>query len=154
MFVTECSPREVAEALAKIGLSAGQRPQAAGDDPVRPPSGESVRISFVAGPDKAEVSADNLLSAKAGGEAVQGNAWVYVGPQVVREGETEVNVTDLTGGLITTNLRDSSALVYWVPSAAAPSPYAPAFYGSKDAPKAGATGVLVIRRLTAKSPLR
>jgi hypothetical protein len=145
VFVTDCPAGEVAEALAKIGLSVGQRPQTSGDDRVRPPTGEAVRVSFIAGSGGVETPAESLISSQSGGPPLQAGSWVYVGPQIIREGDTEVNVTHLAGGLVTTNLRDSSALIYWVPAKAdEASPYAAAFYGSKAAPQPDMTGVLII----------
>ena len=150
MCVTDASPRDVAEALARIGLVAGTHPQAAGDDRVRAPKGQRVEVFLsLLGPRGSGprlVPAAGLLSAKAGGEPLAAGAWVYAGPQVVRDGDAEVNVTDLSGSLITTNLRDSSAVIYWVPAAFdAAAPYDAAFYASRQAPPAGQAAVLEIR---------
>ena len=137
MCVTDASPREVAEALAKIGLSAGQRPQAAGDDRILPPKGQAVEIALVVAgardPTLRRVPAAGLFSMKAGGEPLAAGAWVYVGPQVVRDGDAEVSVTDLSGSLVTTSLRDSSAMIYWVPANFdTAAPYDAAFYASRE----------------------
>jgi len=144
MCVTEAPPREVAEALAKIGLTAGTHGQPVGDDRVRPPAGSRVEVALViAG---RTVPAAALFSTKPGGDPLAAGTWVYAGPQVVHDGDAEVNVTDLSGSLITTNLRDSSAVIYWVPAAFDPAaPYDAAFYASRQAPPAGQAAILEIR---------
>jgi len=116
VFVTDCPVRDVAGALAKIGLAGGTRPQGVGEDRARPPVGTAVTIEIVvkngAGKEL-RIPADRFLSSRSGGPPLGEGAWVYVGPQTVRENESQLVVTELSGSLITTNLRDSSAMVYW-----------------------------------------
>jgi len=116
VFVTDCPVRDVAGALAKIGLAGGTRPQGVGDDRARPPAGPAVTIEIVvkdgAG-NESRIPAGRFLCAGSGGQPLGEGAWIYVGPQTVRENESQLVVTELSGSLITTNLRDSSAMVYW-----------------------------------------
>lgn len=153
VLVTDAPPRDVAEALAKVGLAAGARPEAVGEDRVRLPKGRPVEVTLILRPGlelpEVRVPAEKMLSAKSGGAPPEGGTWVYVGPQVVREGDAEIHVTELSGSLITTNLRDSSALIYWVPATAdadKPLPFPVSFYNSAYGPApAGTPGDLVIR---------
>jgi hypothetical protein len=150
MCVTEATPREVSEALARAGLTAGARPQTAADYRVTAPKGQQVEVSLVFpatnGAAARTVPAAALFSTKARGEPLAAGQWVYVGPQLVRDGQAEINVTDLSGSLLTTNLRDSSAMIYWMPTAFDPAaPYDAAFYASRQAPPAGQTATLEIR---------
>jgi len=84
--------------------------------------------------------AAEFLSRRADGPPLAGGdgAWVYVGPQIVREGDAEILVTEFSGGLVTTNLLDSSAMIYWSPSShGEAAPYASVFYASELPTAAG-----------------
>lgn len=133
VLVTDCPVRDVAAGLAKIGLAGGRRPQLVGEDRAGPPSGPAVAVEVVikdAAGKESRLAASRFLSARSDGPPPEG-AWVYVGPQEVREGGTTIIVTELSGSLITTNLRDSSAIIYWAAKTAAdPAPYVSAFYSS------------------------
>jgi len=134
VLVTDCPVGNVAEAMAKIGLAGGTRPQWVGDDRARPPAGTAVTIGIVvkdAAGKESRIPAGRFLSADSGGQPLGEGAWIYVGPQTVREGDSQIVVTDLSGSLITTNLRDSSAMVYWVAKGGSdPAPYVSAYYAS------------------------
>jgi hypothetical protein len=152
VLVTDCPVRDVAAALAKIGLAPGARPEAVGDDRARPPQGPPLRIEIVfkdtagapstglgragspaaqaAGPET-RLPAARLLSRQSARQPLAEGAWLYVGPQIVRDGDVEIHLTELSGNLISTNLRDTSALAYWVPKATGdPAPYVAAYYAS------------------------
>lgn len=142
VFVTDSSVRDVAAALAKIGLAAGVRPQWVGDDRARPPAGrlssDEVLIFEVVVRDAAgketRTPAAGFLSRRTDGPplAAGDGTWVYVGPQILREGDAEILVTEFSGGLATTNLLDSSAMIYWSPSShGEAAPYVSAFYASE-----------------------
>jgi hypothetical protein len=137
VLVTDCSVRDVAAALAKIGLASGTRPQPAGEDRAGPPSGAAVAIDIIvkdaAGKDL-RTAASRLLSARSDGPPLGDGAWIYVGPQAVREGDSQIVVTEFSGSLISTNLRDASAMIYWaakIPGNSAP--YLSAYYASSAA---------------------
>ena len=118
VFVTDQPAKAVASALAKAGLPAGTPPLRVGEDRVRPPKGTPVDVDVVvARADGTEIRypASLFIATSSVGEPAADGQWVYVGPPVAREGEAEILVTALSGSLVTTNLRDSSALVYWVP---------------------------------------
>jgi len=133
-LVTDCPVRDVAAGLAKIGLVGGRRPQLVGEDRAGPPSGPVVAVDVVikdAAGKELKLAASRFLSARSDGPPLGEGAWVYVGPQEVREGGATTIVTELTGSLITTNLRDSSAIIYWAAKTAAdPAPYVSACYSS------------------------
>jgi len=141
VLMTECPVGNVAEAMAKIGLAGGTRPQWVGDDRARPPAGTAVAIDIVvkdgAGKES-RIPAGRFLCAGSGGQPLGEGAWIYVGPQMVREGDSQIVVTDLSGSLITTNLRDSSAMIYWVAKGGSdPAPYVTAYYASGAALSGG-----------------
>ena len=118
VLVTDQPAKAVAAALAKAGLPAGTPPLLVGEDRVRPPKGTPVDVDVVvARADGTEIRypASLFIAASPVGDPAAEGQWVYVGPPVAREGEAEILVTALSGSLVTTNLRDSSALVYWVP---------------------------------------
>ena len=118
VFVTDQPAKAVASALAKAGLPAGTPPRLVGEDRVRTPKGTPVDVDVVVTrTDGTEIRypASLFIATSSVGEPAAGGQWVYVGPPVAREGEAEILVTALSGSLVTTNLRDSSALVYWVP---------------------------------------
>jgi hypothetical protein len=147
VLVTDCQVRDVAAALAKIGLASGARPQLVGEDRARSPSGSAVAIDVVvkdgAGKES-RTAAGRFLSASSAGRPLSEGAWIYVGPQTVRENESQIVVTDFTGSLVTTNLRDSSAVVYWAPrDGSDPAPYLSAYYAS-DAALPGGGGACEI----------
>jgi len=147
VLVTDCQVRDVAAALAKIGLASGARPQLVGEDRARSPSGPAVAIDVVvkdgAGKES-RTAAGRFLSASSAGRPLSEGAWIYVGPQTVRESESQIVVTEFTGSLVTTNLRDSSAVVYWAPrDGSDPAPYLSAYYAS-DAALPGGGGACEI----------
>ena len=118
VLVTDQPAKAVAAALAKAGLPAGMPPLLVGEDSVQPPKGTPVDINVVvtrADGTEIRYPASLFIATSSVGEPAADGQWVYVGPPVAREGEAEILVTALSGSLVTTNLRDSSALVYWVP---------------------------------------
>jgi hypothetical protein len=118
VFVTDQPAKAVASALAKAGLPAGTPPLLVGEDRVRPPKGTPVDVDvIVTRADGTEIRypASLFIATSSVGDPAADGQWVYVGPPVAREGDVEILVTALSGSLVTTNLRDSSALVYWVP---------------------------------------
>jgi hypothetical protein len=134
VLVTDHSAKDLAAAVAKAGLAPGIRPELVGDDRAKPPSGQAVEIALVCtGADGQETRtpAAKLLSPKSSGEPLGEGAWVYVGPQFLREGDVDILVTELSGSIVTTNLRDLTAMIYWVPKVPSdPPPYVTAFYAS------------------------
>jgi hypothetical protein len=150
VLVTDCPVREAAAGLAKIGLAAGRRPELVGEDRAGPPSGPAVAIDVVikdAAGKESKVPAGRFLSVRSDGPPLGEGAWIYVGPQEIREGGSSIIVTELSGSLVTTNLRDSSAVIYWAAKTAAdPAPYVSAFYSSGVAlPGPGAACEVEIR---------
>jgi hypothetical protein len=118
VLVTDHPAKAVASALAKTGLAAGTPPARLGEERVRPPKGTPVDIDIVVTrADRTEIRypANLFIATSSKGDPAAEGQWVYVGPTVAREGEAEILVTSISGSLVTTNLRDSSALVYWVP---------------------------------------
>ena len=156
VLVTPCSAAEVAAALAKAGFEAGVRPQPVGSDRARPPSGTAVEITLLAKPSGGKVTripAARLLAAKSDGTPLEPGRWLYVGPQRIGDDTDSVLVTELSGSLATTDLRDSSAILYWVPRSDEPEPYARACYASRESlPEEGAAFELEIRRAAAGQP--
>ena len=129
VLVTDQPAKAVAAALAKAGLPTGEPPTPLQEDRVRPPTGTTVELEVVvARPDGTETRypANLFLATSPEGDPVENGRWVYVGPPIVREGEATLLVTSLSGSLVTTNLRDTSALAYWIPSDA--EEYARSFY--------------------------
>lgn len=151
VLVTDCTVRDVMTALAKAGLRAGERPQAVGEDRARPPKGAPVvvEVAFKDGKGKeTRVPAAKFLSGRSDGEPLGEGGWVYVGPLVIREADSEILVTDFSGSLVSTNLRDSSAMIYWVSKAVSdePATFTAAYYTSSLAsPGEGGPCELVIR---------
>jgi len=118
VLVTDQPAKAVASALAKAGLAAGTPPLLVGEERVRPPKGTPVDVNVVVTrTDGTEIRypANLFIATSSEGDPAAEGQWVYVGPTVAHEGEAEILVTALSGSLVTTNLRDSSALVYWVP---------------------------------------
>jgi len=118
VLVTDQPAKAVAAALAKAGLPAGTPPLLVGEDRVQPPKGTPVDVDVVvtrADGTEIRYPASLFIATSSVGEPAADGQWVYVGPTVAREGDAEILVTALSGSLVTTNLRDSSALVYWVP---------------------------------------
>jgi hypothetical protein len=134
VLVTDCQARDVAAALVKVGLAPGARPEAVGDDRARPPQGPPLQIEIVfkdAAGQETRLPAARLLSRQSARPPLAEGAWLYVGPQIVRDGDVEIHLTELSGNLVSTNLRDTSALAYWVPKATGdPAPYVAAYYAS------------------------
>jgi len=157
VLVTEHSAKDVAAALAKAGFAPGARPESVGEDRAKPPSGPAVEITVVwKGADGKETrrAAAQFLSAKSSGEPLGQGAWIHVGPQVLREGDADILVTELSGSIVTTNLRDLTGMIYWVPRGPAdPPPYVAAFYASSvPLPPEGATCELEVRPASAGRP--
>jgi len=149
VLVTEHSAKDLAAALAKAAYKPGTRPVPVGSDRARPPAGPAVEIDLVVtAPDGKEsrTPAARLLASSSGGEPLGEGAWVYVGPQTLREGDADILVTELSGSIVTTNLRDSSAVVYWVPKGEAGSEgYVRTYYAAVPPPAAGCVCELEIR---------
>jgi hypothetical protein len=150
VLVTDCPVRDVAGAMAKIGLMSGKRPQLVGEDRARPPTGSAVAIDIVvrdgAGKES-RIPASRFLSTRSDGPPLGEGAWIYVGPQAVREGDSQIVVTELSGSLVTTNLRDSSGAIYWTPKTSGESEsYVSACYASTSAlPNGGGACEVEIR---------
>jgi len=135
VLVTPCSAAEAAAALAKVGLEPGTRPVPVGDDRARPPSGRALEITLVAkaaGGKATRVPAARLLASKSDGTPLGPGRWVYVGPQRIGGKTDHILVTELSGSVATTDLRDTSAMIYWVPRTDDPEPYARAYYASHE----------------------
>ena len=149
VLVTARAAAEVSAAFAKAGFEAGTRPRPVGSDRARPPSGSAVEITLLAKPLGGKVTripAARLLASKSDGTPLGPGRWVYVGPQRIGDGTDSVLVTELSGSLATTNIRDASAIVYWVPEDRDPEPYVRACYASREAlPGKDATFELEIR---------
>jgi hypothetical protein len=119
VLVTDRSAGEVAAAMARVGLAPGVRPEPVGEDRATIPQGSALAVTVIikdAAGRPMRIPAERLLSRQSGGEPLAEGRWVYAGPQVVLEADAEINVTELSGSLATTNLRDASALIYWVPA--------------------------------------
>jgi len=119
VLVTDRSAGEVAAAMARVGLAPGVRPEPVGEDRATIPQGSTLTVTVIvkdAAGRPTRIPAGRLLSRQSGGEPLSEGRWVYAGPQVVLEADAEINVTELSGSLATTNLRDASALIYWVPA--------------------------------------
>ncbi|MBE3069906.1 MAG: hypothetical protein IMZ66_06690 [Planctomycetes bacterium] len=136
VLVTPCAAKDVAAAMAKAGFKPGVRPVPVGDDRARQAAGTALEIDVVvkaADGKESRVPASRLLSARSTGEPLGPGAWVYVGPQVIREGGAEILITELSGSIATTNPRDSSAMIYWVPEGAQGAEgYVSAFYAASE----------------------
>jgi hypothetical protein len=136
-----CPVRALARALEAAGLAAGRPPAPVGDDAARPPEGPSVRLTLrFRAPDGGpkRIPAEALLAAAPDGTPVPDGRWVYVGPQALADGK--VLLAELSGSLVTTALRDTSAMVYWVPAAPDDGPrYVKAYYARPKAVPAGVT---------------
>ena len=136
VLVTARAAAEVSAAFAKAGFEAGVRPRRVGADRVRPPSGRALEIHLIfktAGGKEKRIPAARLLASKSDGTPLGPGRWVYVGPQRIGDGTDSVLVTELSGSLATTNARDASAIVYWVPEDRDPEPYVRAYYASREA---------------------
>jgi len=168
VLTTGCSSKALAEALARIGLADGVRPglhtdrtavrvqtsERTGADEVTPPQGMAVEIDVVlrtAEGRRMRIPASLFFSQVSGGEPVGRGKWVYVGQEVVSERDAKISITDLEGGLVATDLRSPSAMIYWVPDAAdagapAPAPAARPCYASNfPLPREGEVRELIIR---------
>jgi len=148
VLVARCPIRALARAMEEAGLSAGRPPRLVGDDAARPPQGPAVRLTLrLRGPDGTAIAAaaQDLLAATPDGTPLPDGRWVYVGPQWLADGK--VLLAELSGSLVTTALRDTSALVYWVPTTSGEGPlYVKAVYARREGVPAGVTeAVLEIR---------
>ena len=154
VLVTRCPVRAVARALEQVGLAEGRPPEPVGDDAARPPQGPAVRLTLrFRGADGAptRLPAEKLLAAASDGTPLPRGRWVYVGPQTLADGK--VLLAELSGSLVTTGLRDTSAMIYWVPASSREAPlYVKAFYGRPEVvPAEAREAVLEIRPVAAKS---
>ena len=149
VLVTARAAAEVSAAFAKAGFEAGVHPRRVGADRVRPPSGRVLEIHLIfktAGGKEKRIPAARLLASKSDGTPLGAGRWVYVGPQRIGDGTDSILLTELSGSLATTNVRDASAIVYWVPEDRDPEPYVRACYASREAlPGKDATFELEIR---------
>ena len=148
VLLARCPVRSLARALEEAGLKGGRPPEPVGEDAARPPEGPAVRLTLrFDTPDgtPGRVPAEDLLAAAPDGTPLPTGRWVYVGPQTLADGK--ILLPQLSGTLVTTALRDTTGLVYWVPSAAGDGPrYIEAFYARKGVVPAGVTeAVLEIR---------
>jgi hypothetical protein len=146
VLVTARSARDLAAALAKVGLTPGVRPEPVGEDRATRPAGQALEITVVARAADGKVArtpAEKFLAAKSSGEPLGPGGWVYVGPQVLREGDVDILVTELSGSIATTNLRDATAVIYWVGESDDRQPYVTAFYASSQPLPAEGTAVEV-----------
>jgi hypothetical protein len=150
VLTTGCSSKALAEALARLGLADGVRPGRTGAGEVTPPQGTAVEIDVVlrtAEGRRMRIPASLFFSQVSGGEPVGRGKWVYVGQEVVSERDAQISITDLEGGLVATDLRSPSAMIYWVPDAAdAGAPAARPCYASNfPLPREGEVRELIIR---------
>jgi hypothetical protein len=148
VLLARCPVRALARALTRAGLDAGRPPVPVGDDAARPPDGPTVRLTLrYRAPDGTgkRLPAAHLLSATPDGEPLADGRWVYVGPQALADGK--ILLAELSGSLVTTSLRDTSGMVYWVPASSNDGPlYVEAFYARpKAVPKGVGEGMLEIR---------
>lgn len=149
VLVTDGSARDVADAFAKAGFDGGEHPAPVGDDAARGPAGPAVRLALVArSADGREVRipAERLLAATSDGKPLAEGRWVYAGPATLDDGK--VFLSGLSGSVATTNLRDTSAMIYWVPAQAEADGihYVKAFYARPGAvPAEASEWVLEIR---------
>jgi len=117
VFTTPCSARDLAKAFDRAGFPAGRPPARAADDHMRPPSGPTVEIALVVrARDGRETRfpAATFLSEEPRGTPLAEGRWVWVGPQVIRDGDAAILMPALSGSVVTTDLGDSSAMAYWV----------------------------------------
>jgi len=154
VLVTRCPVRAVARALGQAGLAEGRPPKPVGDDAARLPHGPAVRLTLVfsgAHGAPTRLPAENLLAAASDGTPLPRGRWVYVGPQTLADGK--VLLAELSGSLVTTGLRDTSAMIYWVPASPREAPlYVKAFYARPEAVPAEASEVVLeIRPAATKS---
>ena len=153
VLTTAYSSKALAEALARIGLADGVRPGRTGAGEVTPPQGMAVDIDVVlrsADGQGMRVPASLFFSLVSGGEPVGQGKWVYVGQEVVSEGDAKISITDLEGGLMATDLHGPSAMIYWVPDAGdagAPGASAarPCYASNFPLPREGEVRELIIR---------
>jgi hypothetical protein len=151
VLVTAHTAAQVAEALEKSGLAAGTPPVKVGSDRARPPAGAAVEVALIVrtGDGKtARTPASRLIAPKAGGEEAGPGAWVYVGPRRLEGDGVKVLLPALSGSVVTTNPRDSSACVYWSPAGEDDdAPYVREWYASAASPAVpdGASCLLEIR---------
>ncbi len=139
VLVTGHPFRAVARAMEKATFARGRHPEPVGTDAARPPRGPALRLTLVAeGPNgrPVRVPAERLLAAGSDGKPLGKGRWVYTGPRTVDEGR--VVLASPSGSVVTTDLRDVHAMVYWVPAEAAGGPvYARAVYARAEALPAG-----------------
>jgi len=157
VLLARCPVRALARALEQAGLAEGGPPQPVGEDAARPPAGPAVRLTLVfAGAEGAptRLPAEDLLAAGSDGTALPPGRWVYVGPRTVADGQ--ILLAELSGSLVTTALRDTSAMIYRVPASSPGKPlYVKAYYARpKAVPSEVTEAVLEIRPAAASSEPR
>jgi len=154
VLVARCPVRVLARALEAAGLTAGRPPKPVGEDAARPPQGPALRLTLrLRGPDGSAgaIPAQDLLAATPDAAPVPDGRWVYVGPQALADGK--VLLAELSGSLVTTALRDTTGMIYWVPTAGADGPrYVEAFYARPGAVPAEAREAVLEIRPEASQP--
>lgn len=144
VFITERPAGDLAAAFQKAGWAAGRHPELVSDDKARPPAGLTLRIDVIVRTrdgKETRTPAATYLSAQSDGRPLGEGTWVYAGTQVIRADGTDILLSNLAGSVVTTNLRDSSAMIYWVPKdAPAEGAYVSGYYASAaPLPEEGAT---------------
>jgi hypothetical protein len=140
VMLSENSAADFAAAFAKAGYAPGMPPVVYTEDRARPPAGQPVEIDVIvmrADGKTDRAPAASFISMKSSGEPAGEGTWLYVGPQSIREGDAEILVTELSGSVITTNSRDSSAMIFWMPKVSNGSPSVSATYYVSSIPLPG-----------------
>jgi hypothetical protein len=137
VMLSENWASDFAAAFARAGYVAGAPPLVFGDDRVRMPAGQPVAVDVIvthADGKTDRTPASKFLSARLSGEPVGEGTWIYVGPQSIRDGDDEMLVTELSGSIATTNVRDTSAMIFWMPKGGdASASIAPTYYAATTA---------------------
>jgi len=149
VFVTDCSPEGLLDALKKLGAEEG-KPAAAG----RAPEGTPVRIFVKYTSDGKAVrrSADEFVTYLKTGKPLKPGDWIVTGSRMTFDPETEKRTLEaaVTRSLVGLHYTDASPLIQ------NPRPEAKNenIYGAnlKELPKAGTAVRLVIERVQAKVP--
>jgi len=119
VLVTDWPARAVADAMGRAGLKEGAHPVPVDEDAARAPKGAALELDLVGrGADGRviRIAADRLLAATSDGKPVAPGRWVYAGPATLDDGK--VLLSGLSGSVVTTHLRDTTAMIYWVPDQA------------------------------------
>jgi len=154
VLVARCPVRALARALKKAHLPQGRPPVPVGEDAARPPVGPAVRLTLCfskPGGTPGRLPAEDLLAAASDGTPLPPGRWIYVGPRTVAE--ERILLAELSGSLATTALRDTSAMIYWVPASPRGKPlYVKAYYARPKAVPAEVTEAVLEIRPAAASP--